>query len=69
MYRAIPIKWKVSGLNASKSEIVVKTITLRHTIQGYFLIQLLIQLPLLQIPSTDTIYQWPDYRKHLDNAA
>ena len=37
MYRAIPIKWKVSGLNASKSEIVVKTITLRHTIQGYFI--------------------------------
>lgn len=29
--RAIPIKWKVSGLNASKSEIVVETITLRHT--------------------------------------
>ncbi|EPH21283.1 hypothetical protein HMPREF1181_00866 [Bacteroides stercoris CC31F] len=37
MYRAIPIKWKVSGLNTSKSEIVVKTITLRHTIQGYFI--------------------------------
>lgn len=29
--RAIPVKWKVSGLNASKSEIVVETITLRHT--------------------------------------
>lgn len=29
--RAIPIKWKMSGLNASKSEIVVETITLRHT--------------------------------------
>ena len=29
--RAIPIKWKVSGLNAVKSDIVVETITLRHT--------------------------------------
>lgn len=29
--QAIPIKWKVSGPNASKSEIAMETITLRHT--------------------------------------
>lgn len=29
--RAIPTKWKVNGLNASKSEIAVESITLKHT--------------------------------------